>query len=151
MNDTQETMGARVDVKARADVITYPQALLIMARKLIDEGQFGLAVIICHLACEVATERALSQAFARRGIADVEDAVEAFLNGYSLRNDRNRQLYTALTGDDIAQQPFWPKFTASARRRNDIVHGELPVGHVQQVDAEESFTAASDLVAHLKQ
>jgi hypothetical protein len=129
-------------VTAHFEVLTYPQALLIMGRQLIDEGQFALAVIVCHMACEVATEQSLSA---------LEEAAGKFLSGYNLANKKNRKLYMALTGDHIEQQPFWPKFKASADRRNAIVHGELRVGQVPQGDAEESFKAVSDLVGHLKQ
>jgi hypothetical protein len=158
MNDDQGTIAARTDVKGELDVRTYPQDLLTMARKCLDEGKFGLAVVVCHVACEVATARSLSAAFARaasaRGIAGVGEAVEAFLtslNGYNLATKRNRNLYTALTGDQIAQQPFWEKFKASAICRNRILHGRLAAGQVQQKDADESFNAASAFVAHLKQ
>jgi|SRR5919108_3882399 hypothetical protein len=123
-----------------------------MARKLIDEGQFSLAVIVCHMACEVAIERPLSQVFTRKAVEDLKDPVLALLNGYNLGNSTIRKFYTALTGDKkIEKRPFWKKFEKSVKRRNAIIHGRLPAGQVQQVDTEESFKAASDLVAHLKQ
>src|SRR6266511_1913279 len=141
MNDDREPILVRATdniavatVETRAEVRTYPQALLAMARKLLDEGQFSLAVIVCHMACEVAAERSLSAAFAKKGLQDLGKAVDEFLNGYNLAAERNRKLYTALTGDHIEQQPFWPKFKESATRRNDIVHGDLPVNEVTQVD-----------------
>jgi hypothetical protein len=158
MNDNREPILVRATdnlvvaaVETRAEVLTYPQALLAMARTLIGEGQFSLAVIVCHVACEVATERSMVEAYAKKGLQDLGEAVEEFLNGYNLAIPRNRKLYTALTGDQIGQQPFWETFKASATRRNQILHGRLPVGEVTQGDAEESFKAASNLVVHLKQ
>jgi hypothetical protein len=40
-----------------AEVVTYPQNLFSLARTLIDEGRFSIAVIVAHMACEIATER----------------------------------------------------------------------------------------------
>ena len=50
-----------------ATVITYPQNLLALARTLIDEGRYGIAVVVAHIACEVATERSLAEGFLNRG------------------------------------------------------------------------------------
>ena len=122
--------------------------MLQVARNLIDQGEFSIAVIVVHMACEVATERSLSEAFGVRGMRNVEDAVVDFLNGYNLANGRIRKLYTALTGDDVQNAAFWQSFKVSATRRNNIMHGGLIVG---QNEAEESHKAASDLVAHLRQ
>jgi hypothetical protein len=137
----------RVSETVQAEVITYPQALLTFAGKLIDDGQFSIAVVLSHMACEVATERAFSDAFAKKGIQYLEEPVLDFLNGYNLARDGVRKLYTALTGDEIQQQPFWQKFKESARRRNRIIHQGQVVG---KAEAEDSFKAASDLIAHLK-
>ena len=128
-------------------VVTYPQRLLTLSRRLIDDGEFGIAVVVAHMACEVATERALSEAFANKGISYLEDSVTGFFNGYNLNNDRIRELYTALTGDEVEKTSFWEKFKASAKRRNNIIHSALMVA---KAEAEESYLAAKDLVAHLK-
>ncbi len=100
------------------------------------------------MACEVAVERSLSSAFSAKGLAHLEDAVLDLLNGYNLAPDRNRKLYEALTGDAIAQQPFWPQFKESAKRRNKVVHESRTVG---VSEAEESVTATEAFIAHLKQ
>jgi hypothetical protein len=74
-------------------------------------------------------------------------SVTGFFNGYNLNNDRIRELYTALTGDEVEKTSFWEKFKASAKRRNNIIHSALMVA---KAEAEESYLAAKDLVAHLK-
>jgi hypothetical protein len=133
---------------ATATVIPYTQRLIDTARGFIDQGHHQMAVIVCHMACEIATERALSQAFARRGIQDLEEPVEKLLNGYNMGNDRIRKLYTALTKDEIEKEPFWAEFKASAERRNGIIHrGDI----VDQPAAERSLRAATSFVAHLGQ
>lgn len=132
---------------AELTVVTYPQTLLAACKGLIDDGQYGISVVVAHMACEVSVERALSTAFASKGLQYLEDPVLDFLNGYNLGNDRNRKLYTALTSDSIEQQAFWPAFKESATRRNNIVHGGKVVG---QEDAQSSYEAASEFIAHLK-
>jgi hypothetical protein len=138
---------ASAQATVQAEVVTYPQNLLFLARTLIDEGRFGIAVIVAHLACEIATERSLSEAFVTKGLQYLEASVDEFLNGCNLANDRFRKLYSAMTGDEIQTAPFWNKFKESAQRRNNIIHGGTIVG---KTEAEESYRAAADLVAHLK-
>ncbi len=131
----------------QAEVTTYPQTLLSAARSLIDEGQFSIAVVVAHMACEIATERSLSESFAKKGVQYLDEPVTDLLNGYNLANERIRKLYSAFTGDEVQKAGFWLKFKESATRRNQIVHAGAIVG---KAEAEESYKAASDLVANLK-
>lgn len=139
---------ATLDMTASLELITYPQKLLATCKGFIEGGQYGISVVVAHMACEVATERTLSGAFASKGIQHLEGPVLDFLNGYSLANDRNRKLYTALTGDHIEQQSFWQAFKESAARRNRIIHSGSVIG---QTEAQSSYEAASDFVSHLKE
>ncbi len=140
--------GVRVSETVQAEVITYPQALLTFAGKLIDDGQLSIAVVVSHMACEVATERALAEALAKKGIQDLKEPVLGLLNGYNLGNDTIRKFYTTVTGDnEIQNQPFWQEFKGSATRRNYIIHRGQVVG---KVEAEDSFKAANDFIAYLK-
>jgi hypothetical protein len=128
-------------------VIPYPEALLTTAQGLIANGEFSIAVVVAHMACEISAERALSRAFAAKGIGYLEEAIEDFLPAYNLANKRLRNLYNAVTGDEIQKQSFWPAFTESATLRNKAVHeGKI----VTKAEAEASFKATSDLVAYLK-
>lgn len=141
---------ATVHLSATAEVtaFTYPETLLAACRGLIDDGHYGISVVVAHMACEVSVERSLSAAFAAKGLQYLEDPVLDFLNGYNLGNDRNRKLYAALTNDNIEQQAFWPAFKESATRRNNIVHGG---GIVGQAEVGSSYQAARAFIAHLKQ
>ena len=125
----------------------YPRLLLNIARTLIGENRCALSIIVAHMACEVATEESLSRAFASKGIKYLQDSVTDLLNGYNLANDRIRRLYTALTGDALQNAPFWQSFKESSSRRNNIIHGGTII--VQQSDAENSYKAANELLAHL--
>jgi hypothetical protein len=122
--------------------------LLNLARNLIDEGEgrFGIAIVVAHMACEIATERSLSKAFASRGVQFLQDWVTDDLNGYNLANRRIRRLYTALTGDAVHNTSFWKSFKESSVRRNHIIHGGMIV---QKSDAENSYKAANELLVHL--
>jgi len=127
-------------------VVTYPEGLLEVAEKLIADRQFSIAVVVVHMACEVATERCLSAAFDAAALQHLEDPISDLLNGYNLANDRNRKLYAALTGDAVEQRSFWSSFRASATRRNRIVHGSEIA---DAAAAEASYVAASAMVEHL--
>ena len=130
-----------------AMVITYPERLLTTAKILIDNGEFSIAVVVAHMACEISTERALSQAFAAKGIEYLEESVEDLLPGYNLANDRVRNIYNALKGDEIQKQSFWQAFKQSAALRNKVIHqGKV----VTKSEAEDSVKAAGELVAYLK-
>jgi len=128
-------------------VITYPEALLRKAQELIATGDFSIAVVVAHMACEISAERAISRAFAVKGIGYLEESILAFLPGYNLATERIRNFYNAVTGNQIQDQSFWQAFTESATRRNNAVHkGRI----VTKAEAEESYKAAHDLVAYLK-
>jgi hypothetical protein len=142
------SISSRGMVTVQTEVVTYPQKLMTMSRSLIDEGQFSLAIVVAHMACEIATERSLSEAFAAQGVQILEDWVRGSINGYNLANDRVRSLYTTLTGDNVQQQSaFWQKFRTSSKLRNKIIHGGTIA---TKADAEASYKAANDLVAHLE-
>jgi hypothetical protein len=55
-----------------------------LARSLIDQNQPRIAVVVAHMACEVATEQRLSEAFAIEGLEYLKKSVVESLNGYSL-------------------------------------------------------------------
>jgi len=53
-----------------ADLIhtASPERLLRVAQDLIEKGEFGIAVVLAHTACEISVERALSRPFKPKGI-----------------------------------------------------------------------------------
>src|SRR5262249_10438345 len=122
---------------AHATVVTYPETLLAVARWLIDEGQFGIAIVVVHMACEIATERSLSEAFKTKGISYLEDSVMEFVSGHNLATNRIRKLYTALTEDHVEKAAFWQECKKSAERRNKIVHSTITVTKAEAEDSPE--------------
>ncbi len=95
---TARSFSVQVEVRlsvsgtAQADVITYPQTLLSTAQGLIDQGQFSIAVVVSHMACEIAVERSFSEAFVSKGIPHLVEPVTDLLNGYNLATERIRKL-----------------------------------------------------------
>lgn len=128
------------------EVITYPRILIDNARRLCVEGQSNIAVVVAHMACEVAVERKLAETFAKHGVSHLQESIYDLLNGFNIGNDKLRKLYVALSGDQINQQAFWQSFMESVTRRNRIIHKGLIV---TQTEAEESLKAADGLVTHL--
>jgi hypothetical protein len=126
--------------------IDYPNLLLKDAEELIEQSRHGLAVLVAHMACDIAVQRSLSAAFARKHIGELEEPISKSCSGYNLANDRLREFYTALTGDAIEFEPFWSDFTQSAHRRNRIVHEGIAAALPA---ARESLEAATALVEHV--
>ena len=90
---------------------TYPQRLLDVAKGLIGTEEYSIAVVVAHIACEVAVDGDFTKAFAAKGIDYLEESIGAYFSGSAVSQDRNRKLYTALTGDKIQEKPFWEPFT----------------------------------------
>jgi len=147
VHNVEVTLRTSASVSVQTTVITYPQKLLSLARRLIDEDEHAIAIIVVHMACEIATERTLSEAFAAKGVPYLEDPVTDLFSGNNLGNERIRKLYTALTGDQVEQAAFWQKFKQSSKLRNKIAHSSIAVS---KQEAEDSLAAAKDLVAHLR-
>jgi hypothetical protein len=106
------------------DVVITPQwdVLLQSAEGLFRIKAYAPAVIVAQTACEVASERAIGRAFRKRGVADLEAPVTGFFSSYSLKNERIRKVYGALTGDSIQHAPFWSAYCEMVKLRNDAVH-----------------------------
>jgi DNA-directed RNA polymerase subunit RPC12/RpoP len=98
--ESLETVTATATAQIES-IASHPRILLDLAAKLIDEGKCGIAIVVAHMACELATEQSLSDAFARKGLQYLKRSVTDLLIGYNLANKKNRRLYTALTGDAV--------------------------------------------------
>jgi hypothetical protein len=133
--------------RANPAVVPYSETLLAKSQEWISLGEFGIAVVVAHMACEIEAERAISRAFSDKGVEFLEDAVSGFYSGSNLADDRIRKLYNALTGKEIHNEAFWQAFKKSATRRNDVVHKGATV---TKADAEASYQAAKSLVDYLK-
>jgi hypothetical protein len=125
-------------------VETYPDVLLKKASELHASGEYGIATVVSHMACEVAIERRLSNAVSAKLDAGASEALLAMFNGYGLNSDKQRSLYAALTGHLIQREPFWQDYKDSIRRRNAVVHGKQIA---TLTDAVKTLNVAKALVA----
>lgn len=126
---------------------SYPEILLSLARDLNARREFSVTVVILQMACEISVERAISKAFSAKKVEFLEDAVNGLLPSRNIANDKVRKVYTSLTGDEIQNQPFWPKLTDLVKWRNAAVHkGKICTDQ----EASTSLKAAGELVAYLK-
>lgn len=138
----------KVSTSFDAEIITYPKALLTIAQSLVEQGHFNIAIVTSHMACEVAAERAFDAAYRAKELESLGEAVDGLMNGHNLGNDKHRKLWNALTGTELENEPFWPRFKSASQKRNSIVHrGE----HANNMEAEAALQAARDLIIHLQQ
>jgi hypothetical protein len=100
----------------------YHHALLAAARHNHNLNQHEIATVTAHMACEVLAEQVMSAGFRARGIEPLEDPVTDLLPSINLANERVRNVYVALTNDQIQAAQFWQSFTESSSRRNGAVH-----------------------------
>lgn len=130
-----------------AVLISYPDRLLVTAKRLFDEREYSVAVVVAHMGCEIAVQRAISNAFKANAIGYLEMPVRNLLNGYSLNNENNRDLLLALTGKEVQKQPFWDELQKSTTRRNRAIHAGVIA---TEDDAARSIQAALALIAFLQ-
>jgi hypothetical protein len=125
----------------------YSETLLATAADLIRTNQFSIAIVVVHMACEIATEKSISKAFADKKLTYLEGPIDDLLSGYNLANPRIQNLYNTLMSRTIEKEPFWQAFKESANRRNKIVHGGLIATEIQ---AKDSHAAGTAVVAFLQ-
>jgi hypothetical protein len=126
---------------------TYPGQLMNLAADLIKEKRYPLAVIVVHMACEIAVERAIWEALDARGAQYTKE--DRFL-GYNLKQQKVRKLYKDATGDNVPSSvgtKTWKAFKTSSNLRNSIIHeGQT----ASEIDAAASYGAADALLRHLE-
>jgi hypothetical protein len=77
--------------------------------RLFNADDYGVAAIVAQTACEVVVEKAMQKAFATKNIPELEGPVTDYLVSYSISGERNRKLYTALTGRRIVPRRLAPR------------------------------------------
>jgi hypothetical protein len=124
------------------------EVLLDTAKELRDSGYNDAAIAIAQTACEVCTERVLTDAFTAKGIEYLAKPVDGFVSSYNLGSDRVRKLYTAVTGHNIHQDDTdrWRTFKEHVERRHAVVHR----GHAATVEqADASIEAVEYIIGRL--
>lgn len=127
-------------------ITTYEQQMIRKAEKMHAQGEYGLAVIASHIACEIAATRVFSKSLADQSLDKLDEPLSDLLNGFNLATERNRNLFNAVTRLEVQRQPFWEAFKKSAALRNEIVH---TIRLVKEAESESSVEAATKFVKFL--
>jgi hypothetical protein len=148
---------ARTRMTAHLTVLTLAShQMLARARQLStgNETDRQLAVIFAQSACELHTEKALTDLLRHRA-PPLNDAVVSLLgNTISLDDHRVRKVYGALTDDypsghtELKQPPtsWWTGWRASRDLRHEVAHEGKPVTSEQ---ADRSIASAAEYIEHL--
>lgn len=103
----------------------YYKTLLKLAREQREANQHAVAVVVAHMAFEIATEQAFTSLLSQRVGTDdgLDDAVLGVLPGRTFMDKRTRTLWASLTGgDDISAADGWKAYHRSVEVRNGAVH-----------------------------
>jgi len=93
----------------------YHLDLFNAAGQFLKDNHPAVALITAHRACEIRAEQVMTEAFDARDAADLAKLVMGGAGGSNLANDKVRELYTTLTGDEIQHRPFWATFKGPAQ------------------------------------
>jgi hypothetical protein len=131
------------------------EALFETASQHANDGRDAEAVMVSQTCCEMVAARALHALRNHPTHAKAEYAdliAETFPKGqdntYSLRNNRARAAWRALTADRLDQATFWSAYTTHVTRRNRIAHtGHRPTS----AEAKNSIKVARLFIDHITQ
>jgi DNA-directed RNA polymerase subunit RPC12/RpoP len=126
------------------------------AAELYKPGYFGAALIVAQTACEVVVELAIDKALRTKKVPELVEPIDQFVLTYSVKNERLRRLYEALTNDMLAgdktigqaPQPFWSRYCDTVKDRNACVHSGVAIS---QAKARAGVDAANEFVNHVVQ
>jgi len=131
----------------------YHQAFLEAVGRLIVDGardhmSYQLAVVLAQAACEVLVEQLLDAQISKVQPESVRDWIaDRAKHRNDLSDERDRKLYSALTGDEInAGKGFWQEYTKHGKRRHDVVHAGKAIS---KEEAMHSYDTVRRVVAHL--
>jgi hypothetical protein len=93
--------GVNTTVMSSFDVIAYSQLLLNEAQNLIDSGQFDMAVVVLHTACEIVTEQALFKVITDKCFLSLGKYLSILLKGYQPNDGKVQKLLKRLTSKEI--------------------------------------------------
>jgi hypothetical protein len=120
------------------------QALLGQARQQAAAGQLQFAVVLAQAACELRTEDAIIELMRHRKAEFLSDALLNIFTTASLSDERLCAVYSALTGDDPKQTPWWSDWIKGRKLRHDVAHaGKVvtPQETTSCIDSAEAFIA----------
>jgi hypothetical protein len=129
--------------------------LLAFARQKATEGEYQIAVVLAHAACEWHTESALGSLIKLKGAELLGDVAMSFIgDSITLSDRRVRKLYGALTGDYPAGHPdpktaaaaWWPEWVMGRELRHAVAHRGK---QVTQPMADAAIASVDAYIAHI--
>jgi hypothetical protein len=120
-------------------------ALIAGARRLLSEEPYGSALIVAQAAVESGVETAISFALELREVPEpLQEWIghRSTLADWSPTNERVQRLWTAVTGDRIAEAPGWQAYVEGVKVRHAFAHRAALVKREQAV----SFIDAAEQV-----
>jgi hypothetical protein len=127
-------------------------ALLAIAEGHLEEGRFGLAVVMAQFAFETRVELAFYVLFGIH-LPRSEETLWKLLPDRTFMQKGSRMLWTELTGDDICEpRAEWRAYHKHVERRNVLAHGGmlgLRDEPCTRRDAKASVIAVRTLMAHV--
>lgn len=127
---------------ARGDVFQSVASLMTLAQVMCltsEKAFWSLSVILCHTACEVATEKTIDALRQKAGLER---------NGYSkIHRECVQREYERLTGGNVTEWEQFQDWAQTVKVRNAIVHDGMCV---DQEPAKECFRLTTGLIARMQ-
>lgn len=104
------------------------ETLLATAHRHHEEARYQEAVIFSQIAAEIAADACLTRLIDQTEPTSMQAWLKDQLKvNTNLANDNVRKMYSALSGDIIADKSWWSEYKAHTRLRNDVAHEGAPV------------------------
>lgn len=107
------------------------------------------AIVMAQTACEMCAEDTIRVFFQVMGLDDLFEPMAEFIPSFNLASDdpKVRNLYMAICGDKVSDQPFWDALTELPKKTNRIRHaGETAT----KEEAEQLCAAAEQFINHVE-
>jgi hypothetical protein len=140
--DASGSMPLVLMLDAARSLLNHAQQL----SKSSDTTQLQLAVIFAQSACELHTEKALSELMRQLSTTVKGAILELCGETISLADTRARQLWRALTNDHVSDQSWWKAWKDNRDLRNDVAHEGRSVSAAEAV---RSVELAEYYIEHL--
>lgn len=125
----------------------FHRKLLDDARNTLASGPNEMVLVLSHAAAEQCTEWAITSLCAVRKVKELAEPIRELFASWDICNDKVRGVYSALSGDNPQQKPFWDRLKQLKIRRNRVVHGgeKCSAG-----DAADSVTVVEAYLLHVE-
>ena len=123
------------------------ESLLATARRHHDKGDYQESVIFSQIAAEIAADACLTRLIDRTEPTSMSKWLKDQLKvNTNLANESVRKMYTALSGDSIADATWWSQYKKHTQLRNDVAHEGARVTSQQ---SERGLAVVRSLIDHM--